>query len=310
VRCNQSSFDEAVQMAKQAQVVVVTLGLRFDNFCDGGWANHKGDDSCEAEAWDRTTLELPGNQTGLVAALRAAMSPEARLIGLLVHGGTLALGNTLNLLDAVVTVWYPGLMGAKATASVVFGERSPAGRTAVTWYQRTADLGPMGEMDPYAGNGTTYRFFKGTPEFPFGFGLSYTTFSYSNLSVSNPLVTACEVVTVQVAVRNTGTVDSDEVAQVYAKQPDATVPVPRIRLVAFERVHIKAGQEQIVSFSIQPSRHIAVRDSKDIYHGEVWIEKGRLELYVGGGQPDYAAGVLSTTVVVADDRALSSCMQK
>jgi beta-glucosidase len=314
IECNQTDFSAAVAAASrpEVQVVIVTLGLRFNQFC-----HRPNDSACEAEGFDRSAIELPGNQAGLVLALRNALGPSKRLVGLLIHGGTLSLDSTLSSFDAVLSAWYPGLMGAPGAAAVVFGRVSPAGRTAVTWYRATADLGPMGETDLYAGNGTTYRFFKGRPLFPFGHGLSYTQFSYSGLSANvngqpvSSTIDPCDVVELIVSVSNIGKVDSDEVVQVYARQPQATVPVPSVRLVDFARVFVRAGEIAQVVLRVNPRTHAAVRsDGNDIYHGShiVWVERGPLQLYVGGGQPGYVDTV-NTTLMVASDCLLSTCMQ-
>jgi beta-glucosidase len=112
---------------------------------------------------------------------------------------------------------YPGQEGGDAIADVLTGAYNPAGRTAVTWYANEADLPPRDQQSMYAGNGWTYRFFKGDVTFPFGYGLSYTTFAYSNLQLSASTVAPCEPVIVSFSVTNTGSVDGDEVMQVYVQ---------------------------------------------------------------------------------------------
>ena len=135
--CNNTKhFPAAISEAKTADAVVVILGLHYSAAGNATQCDHDKpwitDDACEGEGTDRSRIELPGNQTKLVAALRAA-APHKPLIGLLIHGGSLALGSAATDLDAVVDAWYPGMKGAEAIADVLFGKFNPAGRTAVTW---------------------------------------------------------------------------------------------------------------------------------------------------------------------------------
>ncbi len=307
-------FKSAVDAAITADVVIVCLGLHFNNFCKDGH-NQKQDPACEKEGLDRTQIELPGNQSQLVHALRQATSKP--IIILLIHGGSIALGKAAGEADAVLDAWYPGIQGASAIADVVFGLYNPGGRTAVTWYTKSTDLPPSiaTSMDFYNGNGLTYRYYNGSVLYPYGYGLSYTTFSYSNMSVSKTEIDPCETFHVTVTVTNTGNRDGDEVVQLYAKQPYASVKVPRVRLVAFERiVAIKSGQSVTISLEVRPDSHTAVLDGEkqtDIYNhrmnGNVVVQKGILSLFVGGGQPDYYHGHQTSKVMVKNSAAINSC---
>jgi len=299
---NTDGFAAAVAVAKNADAVIVTLGLWFNK---GGAAN-------EAEGHDRSVIELPGHQNDLVTAIRAAVGPSTPVIGLLIHGGTLALGDANGQLDAIISAWYPGLEGGHAIAQTLFGDYSPAGRTPVTWYSSTDVLPPPGVMDESAGGGVTYRYFKDYQKsvvYPFGFGLSYTTFSYTNLAVNATTVAPCEAIGLTVAVSNTGTVDSDEVVQAYLKTPNAAEPAPRVRLVAFDRVFVPAGKTVTVSLTVSPDMYSLVDPNPtDIYKDTRSVSAGTLALHVGGGQPDYDSGTLATTVTVSGPtKALSQC---
>ncbi|XP_065837827.1 uncharacterized protein [Oscarella lobularis] len=297
VRCTDTSgFDQATDAAKDADAIVIVLGL---------------DQSQESEGHDRSVVELPGNQAELVAAVRKA-NPNAPLVVVLVHGGTLALGSVLDDADAIVDAWYPGMQGGNAVADVLFGKYNPAGRAAVTSYLSTSDLPTPGMMDLYAGNGSkglTYRFFAGKPQYPFGYGMSYTTFSYSNLQLNDSKPKACDVVGVTVTVHNEGDMDGDEVVQVYVKQPKASGPVPNVRLADFARVFVPKGQSTNVSLAITPEFHAYVPLTKNPYTGsaEVSVEAGPLNVYVGGGQPDYFEGHLSAVANVQNTQLLVSC---
>eukprot|EP00483_Globobulimina_turgida_P013701 UN13727 len=175
------------------------------------------------------------------------------LICLLIHGGTLALGSAVTECDAILDGWYPGSRGGYGIADIMYGAVSVAGRAGVTSYLSTAELPKQnGDMNEYSGDGVTYRYYKKRPLWPFGYGLSYTTFSYSNLRLnvtksSNntyeyEVDDGCEVIGVTVSVSNDGARDGDEVIQVYVRQPVATVQAPDVRLGDFERVSIKSGE--------------------------------------------------------------------
>jgi beta-glucosidase len=240
-----SGFADAVALAVQSQVTVVTVGLSQD---------------LESEGHDRPDLNLPGHQYDLVSALAQALQGTGKpLICVLIHGGTLALRNLINDCDAVLDAWYPGMQGGNAIADVLFGAYNPAGRVPVTYYVDDTQLPPAGQMDLYPVNGSmglTYRYFTGEPALPFGFGLSYTTFEYANLRLDKTAYGPCDDITVSVDVTNSGAVAGDEVVQVYLRQTGATVPVPSIRLAAFDRIEaIAPGQTVTVQLRIEPDFH-------------------------------------------------------
>ena len=238
-----------------------------------------------------------------------------RLIGVLVHGGTLALGDARQHLDAILSAWYPGIEGGSALAATLFGDSNPAGRSASTWYRSTSALPAAwlgGGMDESSGNGITYRFIKdqSVVEFPFGWGLSYTTFRYSALTARRRCVAPCDGITLSVTVSNTGAVDGDEVVQVYLKQPNATVPTTLVRLAAFERVQlIKSGASATVELVVTPKALAVVYPSLDPYSDTRHVESGLLWLFVGGGQPGFV-DTLKIEVDVSSTALLSSCALK
>jgi beta-glucosidase len=268
----------------------------------------------------------------------------------LLHGGAVALGAARTACDAIVDLWVPGQAAGTGLADVLLGSYSPAGRSPITFYRATSDLPDFAEYDEYpssSSNGTTYRHYIGRePDFAFGFGLSYTTFEYSELAVPGT-VEPCADVNLSVVVTNTGTVTSDEVVQVYhllpprynyhdrnsgltaiylrfarpvrilmmtrsryAWLPDATVPAPRIRLVAFERVRaIAPGKSLAVALTVRPESHAVVLEGgPSVYDADVAVQSGRLLLSVGGGQPTGAGGgTLSATVAVPKSSLLRNC---
>ena len=196
--------------------------------------------------------------------------------------------------------------GGEAVAATLLGDQSPAGRSVVTWYSSTADLPKPGSMtlykNPAKGNmhGVTYRYYQGPPvRWGFGYGLSYTTFAYSSFKLDKPSYQPCEPIVVTVSVKNTGAVASDEVVQVYIKQPGASFPVPNVRLGAFKRVHVPAGGTITVSLTVKPEAHSVVTSDaggEAIYvaSADQQVEKGSIELHVGGGQVSCASPVIYT----------------
>jgi beta-glucosidase len=197
-------------------------------------------------------------------------------------------------------------MGGHALADVIFGRISPAGRTTQTWYESDEAMPSQGlmRMRPTESNGSsgwTYRYHNKQPAIPFGFGLSFTRFSYSELRLNlsaaagaNP----CATIGLQVKVTNVGGIDSDEVVQCYIKQPNATT-APKVRLADFARVHIRAGQSVTVDLSFGPKEQALVIGDAGVYHPIMVVPAGTLEVHVGGGQPDFYSGSLMSTVQIS-----------
>ena len=185
----------------------------------------------------------------------------------------------------------------------------------MTYYKATSDLPKPGTMNEYAANGNkgiTYRYFNGEVLYPFGFGLSYTTFKYSNLrtNASNNEVSSCDVIKVTVTVQNTGNVMSDEVVQLYVNQTDATVPKPNIRLGDFERItDLEPGKSMDVDLILTPRYRAVIYNatSPTYYQPDINIEKGDFIVSVGGGQPNYYEGALSVTLTNTDTANLNTC---
>jgi beta-glucosidase len=192
------------------------------------------------------------------------------------NGSALALNWENKNLDAIVEAWYPGQEGGTAIADVLFGDYNPSGRLPVTFYKSVNQLPPF---EDYAMKGRTYRYFEGEPLYPFGYGLSYTTFKYGNLQV--PFVMkAGDTSTINVEVENSGKFDGDEVVQLYVKHLNASFHVPLIALAGFKRIRLKAGEKKMVSFILDP-RKLSVINNE--YHRVVL--PGEVEIFVGGSQP-------------------------
>lgn len=195
---------------------------------------------------DRTDIELPAVQRELIKALYNA---GKKVVFVNCSGSPIGMEPETKYCQAILQAWYPGQSGGKAVADVLFGDYNPAGRLPVTFYRNTSQLP---DFEDYNMTGRTYRYFKGDPLFPFGYGLSYTTFKYGNIQLP-ATVTVGETVKVTVPVTNNGDYDGDEVVQLYLKKQDDT-DGPNKTLRAFKRIHIPAGQTVNVELELTPKQ--------------------------------------------------------
>jgi beta-glucosidase len=283
-----SGFDEAVAVAEQADVVVAVMGL--SQLIEGEEGQREGVAGGERSTGDRSDLVLPGVQDALLQALEATGTP---MVVVLLNGSAVAVNWAHEHAEAIVEAWYPGEEGGTAIADVLFGDVNPAGRLPVTFYQSVDQLPPFRD---YAMAGHTYRFFAGEPLYPFGHGLSYTTFAYRDLTLGDAEVEAGECVDLEVTVVNTGDRAGDEVVQLYVRDEAASVPVPIRQLKGFRRIHLEPGEAQTVRFCVMPMDMAMVSDG-----GRWVVEPGAFSLFVGGGQPGTGApGVAGRFEVVGD----------
>ena len=263
--------DEAVAAARQADAVVLCLGLT---------ARLEGEEMPVQipgfRGGDRTTLDLPAPQQHLLERVTALGKPTVLV---LLNGSALAVHWAQEHVPAVVEAWYPGQAGGAALADVLFGDYNPGGRLPVTYYRSAADLPPFGD---YAMRGRTYRFFGGTPLYPFGHGLSYTTFGYRNLATSAGTLVAGDTLRVRVDVTNTGRRVGDEVVQLYVRHPNSAVERPRRDLRGYQRVTLRPGQTRTVEFPL-PAASLAYWDAG----AHRWtLEGGPVQLEVGASSAD------------------------
>jgi len=276
---SESPFAEAVNVAKQADTVVLVLGL--SSRLEGEEMNVR---EPGFSGGDRVSIDLPARQQGLLEAVAATGKP---VVLVLLSGSALAVNWANEHVPAIVQAWYPGEEGGAAVADVLFGDYNPAGRLPVTFYKSGAQLPAF---DNYSMDGRTYRFFKGEPLYPFGYGLSYTRFEYSGLSVSSPRVSTADKVTVSATVANTGTREGDEVVQLYVTDVEASVRVPIRALAGVERVHLRPGERRVVSFTIEPRQLAVITDD-----GRTVVEPGDFKLTIGGKQPGFSGSADAAT---------------
>lgn len=253
---------KAVEFARAAEVAIVFVGT---------------DQRIEQEGRDRKSLGLPGSQEELVKAVFAA---NPRTVVVEMSAGPLTVPWLARNVPALLQAWWPGEQGGHALADVIFGDVNPAGRLPHTVYASEAQVPPLDEYD--ISKGFTYMYVNGAPLFPFGHGLSYTTFKYGKLKLSAPKITADGTVNVSVEIANTGKRAGDEVAQLYVHQVKSSVKRPVKELRGFQRVSLKPGEKKIVTFAL-PAAKLAFWDEKT--HAFV-VEPGAYEVMAGGSSED------------------------
>jgi beta-glucosidase len=260
--------EAAVSAAKAADVVIFAGGLtaklegeemrvRAPGFAGG----------------DRTSLDLPTPQQKLLEQLQATGKP---LVLVLMNGSALGVEWAQRNVSAIVEAWYPGGSGGRAIAELIAGDYSPAGRLPVTFYRSAEQLPPFKSYDM---KGRTYRYFDGDALYPFGYGLSYTRFSYDVPTLARRTIQAGDTASLSVRLKNIGSRSGDEVVQVYGTQPSPGAP--KRALMSFKRIHLKPGEARTVSFDIDARTMSSVSPE-----GQRRVSAGTLSLYVGGGQPD------------------------
>ena len=264
-----------------AEVIVAVLG--YTPLLEGEEGDAMGDSETEANG-DRPRIGLPGRQLELLQKLHATGKP---VVLVLTGGSPIELNWAAENIPAIVMGWYPGEQGGHALADVLFGKYNPAGRLPVTFIKSLDQLPPFEE---YAMAGRTYRFMKEAPLYPFGYGLSYTSFEYSNLELSAKTTAKDQSVMVYVEVRNSGEREGDEVVQLYVSALESAFPVPQQHLEGCRRVHLEPGEKKRLRFVLKPEQLASYDDS-----GNAVIESGAYTISVGGGQPnDPHSGSLTT----------------
>jgi len=272
-----AGFEYAVEIAEKADVAVVVLGLS---------AEIEGEEGCSKSA-DREDITLLGVQEELLKAVYNTGTP---IVLVLINGSAIAVNWAGEHVPAIIEAWYPGEEGGTAIADVLFGDYNPAGRLPVTFYKSIDQLPPFTD---YSMQGRTYRYFNGEPLYPFGYGLSYTKFEYSNLRIKPKKLSPEKDIKVSVDVENIGKRPGDEVVQLYISDIEASVSVPLRQLSGFTRIHLEPGEKKIVSFTLKPWQ-LALIDNE----GKRGFEPGEFVISAGGGQPGPNVAYSSYTMVV------------
>ena len=252
-----------------AEVVVAVLG--FTPSQEG----EEGDAADSDGGGDRRRIALPGRQLELLQALHATGKP----VVLVVCGGSpVDLNWAHEHVPGILMMWYPGEEGGHALADILFGQESPSGRLPITFIKSLDQLPPF---EDYAMAGRTYRFMEAEPLYPFGYGLSYTRFEISELTLSSETIAVNEEVCVQATVTNVGDVAGADVVQLYVSDLEASVPVPRLHLEGIRRVELEPGQSEQLVFRLGPEALCCYDEA-----GKPFVEPGAFRISVGGRPPD------------------------
>jgi beta-glucosidase len=273
-KVNNAPSQEAIAAAKNADVVIAVVGIT---------SQLEGEEMPVSEpgflGGDRTSIDLPQAEEDLVEAVASTGKPLAVV---LMNGSALAVNWINEHANAVLEAWYPGEEGGAAVAETLSGRNNPAGRLPVTFYKGVDQLP---NFEDYGMANRTYRYFNGKPLYPFGYGLSYTKFSYSDLSMSAQEIAAGQPIGADVTVTNTGNLAGDEVVQLYLKFPSIK-GAPNVALRGFTRIHLDPGAGQKVHFDLKPRDLEMVTED-----GNPVIAQGDYTISIGGGQPGTTAPV-------------------
>ena len=252
-----SDISAAVSAAKNADAVILALGEK---------------QGVSGEGFDRSNLDLPGSQEQLLEAVASIGKP---VVLVLQNGRPLTINWAAQHIPAILEAWYPGEFGGQAIAETLFGENNPAGRLTITFPRSTGQLPDFYNFDPSRMH--KYVDDDGKPLYPFGFGLSYTTFSYEHLTVQSPVPGSKGDIRVTVDVVNTGARDGDEVAQLYVRQDVSSVETPDRALKGFSRIHLRPAEKRTVTFLV-PQDQLAIWNAE-----QHWVvEPGSYTVWAGG----------------------------
>jgi len=258
----------APEMAQKSDIAIVCAGL--SSFLEG----EEGESLLSPENGDRASISLPSSQVNYIREL--AMY-GTKIVLVLAGGSPIALGEVEEMVDAVLFIWYPGMEGGKAVADILFGDVSPSGKLPLT-FPRSLEQLPA--FNNYSMTGRTYRYMTQEPLYPFGFGLGYHRFEYTDLQLSQGDITAGDSIDISLVVRNSGTGTAAEVVQFYLTDLQASTIVPLHHLVGFERISLEAGGSQKVKFTLTPEMMSFYNDD-----GKLTLEPGEFRLEVGGCSP-------------------------
>ncbi len=252
-------INNAVALVRKSDVAIVTVGID------------------EGEFRDRAKLSLPGHQEEMIKEIARTAVPT---VVILVGGSAITMENWIDKVPGIIDVWYPGELGGKAVANVLFGDYDPAGRLPITFPVFEGQLPLYYDHEP-TGRGNDYVNLTGEPLFPFGYGLSYTKFDYSDLTFDKKEITPDDTVIARFKIRNAGKVDGDEVVQLYIKELYASVVTPVIELKGFKRIHLKAGETKEEEFKITPELLSMINESLKRV-----VEPGDFRIMIGASSKD------------------------
>ncbi|MCJ7651036.1 MAG: glycoside hydrolase family 3 C-terminal domain-containing protein, partial [Candidatus Lokiarchaeota archaeon] len=267
---SEEGFSDAIRIAKEADVIIMVLGISPRLEGEQG-------EAIESDlTGDRIDIGLPGSQNSLLKEIHELGKP---IVLILTGGSALTFVQAKEMIPAILFAWYPGEEGGKAVADVIFGDYNPAGRLPVTFYK---NIDQVPDIRDYSMKGRTYRYFKGDPLYPFGFGLSYTNFHYDNLDLSNDKVRIGEDVFISVVVENTGDIFGEEVVQLYLSYATSKFIVPIRELKGFRRIKLDRNEKKVVTFILHPHDYSTVN-----MEGNRIVDPGEIIITIGGSQPGF-----------------------
>ncbi|WP_029033783.1 glycoside hydrolase family 3 C-terminal domain-containing protein [Salinimicrobium terrae] len=277
---NANPQDWASPNAGNSDATIAVLGI------SGVLEGEEGESIASETFGDRLDYNLPRNQIDYLKKLNEAAG-DAPLIAVITGGSPMNLQEVHELADAVLLVWYPGEEGGNAVADVIFGKVSPSGRLPITFPKSLDDLPPY---EDYTMEGRTYKYMNEEPMYPFGFGLSFTDFTYSDISLSDKKIRKGNSLNAAITVTNTGNAKAEEVVQLYVSDLNASVRAPKYQLFGVQRIELEPGASEELTFEITPEMMELVN-----LEGERVLEPGDFKIYLGGSSP----GKRSTELGVA-----------
>ena len=280
---NKDSLVLSKEILKDIETADVAL---FVGGLDATW---EGEESNEMRAHngedgflggDRTKIELPEVQLNALKAMTKTGTP---VVFVLLAGSAVSFNGLEQELEGLLAAWYPGQRGGDAVADVLFGEYNPAGRLPVTFYSSTDELAGFEDYNMRAGKGFTYRYYNGEALYPFGHGMSYTKFKYSDMTIDKTNIVKSDEILVSVKVKNTGVLDGEEVVQLYIKDVESTTWMPLKQLREFKRISLKKGEQKTVEFKLK-----AIEDLRhyDATKQSYVVEPGDFEIQIGSSSKD------------------------
>ena len=259
----------------------VVLAMGINGLIEG----EEGESILSAHKGDRETIELPDHQIEFIKKVKN--SGAKKLLLVLFGGSPIALGETADLVDGILQVWYPGEEGGEAIADVIFGDVNPSGRLPISFPYSTEQLPPY---DDYSMKGRTYRYMTEAPQFTFGFGLSYTKFAYGEPTISDDKIKRGEEITLSVPLTNVGELAGEEVAQLYIRCNAKNYDAPLCSLKDFKRISLQPNESQTLTFTVTPEMMETFDEE-----GNSQILKGTYTLWVGGASPSDRSAELGAT---------------
>ena len=280
---NKNTMNYSIGEAGSADAVVAVFGI------SGVFEGEEGESTASTTRGDRLDLGLPQNQLDYLRELKKNCNKPIILV--LTGGSPICTPELSEIADAILFVWYPGQEGGRAVADALFGDVNPSGRLSITFPKSAAQLPAF---EDYSMKGRTYRYMTEEPLYPFGFGLSYTSFGYSNLKLDKLKIKKGQSVQVSATITNNGKTYGEEVAQLYITDLKTNVAAPLFSLKSMKRLKMKPGESQEVSFEVTPAMMELVTES-----GDKVIEPGEFKVTISGSSPSGLSQKLGASTPVS-----------